>query len=220
MEEDLLLDDLFNEDTESVISDLEQEHIDNVNIWFAASGDYTHRIYYPELNENSRVIDVGGYVGDWANVIHFWWKCTVDVYEPFTEFSEHIQNRFFDNDKINVYPYGLLDTQLETQMQNAGDATKRSEEGQYTRFESIDTVFTDPRPVDLMKINIEGDEFPVINRMIETGDISKVKNLQVQVHWFAENVEQRYEELVAKLALTHELTYHYQWVWENWKLKE
>ena len=36
--------------------------------WFADNGDYTHNITY-DLNENSVVMDLGGFTGIWASQI-------------------------------------------------------------------------------------------------------------------------------------------------------
>lgn len=45
--------------------------------------------------------------------------------------------------------------------------------------------------IDLMKINIEGGEFDVVPAIIESGDISKVHHLQVQVHNFVDHAAGR-----------------------------
>ena len=50
--------------------------------------------------------------------------------------------------------------------------------------------------------------------------ISIFKNIQVQFHDFIiQNAEERMINIQRKLELTHELTYQYVFVWENWKLK-
>ena len=44
--------------------------LNNIEIqrWFRDKGDYTHKITY-DLNEDSKVIDLGGYTGVWAQQI-------------------------------------------------------------------------------------------------------------------------------------------------------
>jgi FkbM family methyltransferase len=54
------------------------------------------------------------------------------------------------------------------------------EGGQTVR--TIDVVDLIPDQVDLMKIDIEGAEFDVIDRMIDTGVIDRVRNLAVEFH--------------------------------------
>ncbi len=45
-----------------------RQDITSLNRWFTDNGDYTHNINY-ELNENSVVIDLGGYYGLWVDEI-------------------------------------------------------------------------------------------------------------------------------------------------------
>ena len=40
-------------------------------------------------------------------------------------------------------------------------------------------------PIDLLNINIEGSEFAVLERLIETGKLDLIKEIQVQFHDFA-----------------------------------
>ena len=74
--------------------------------------------------------------------------------------------------------------------------------------------------VDLIKINIEGGEYEVLETLLNNNMISIFKNIQVQFHDFiVENAKERMNAIQKKIALTHELTYQYEFVWENWKLK-
>jgi hypothetical protein len=73
--------------------------------------------------------------------------------------------------------------------------------------------------IDLMKINIEGGEYDLLDRIVNTGVVKQIKNIQVQFHDFVPNAEKRMPNIQEKLSLTHELTYQYLFVWENWKRK-
>ena len=42
---------------------------------------------------------------------------------------------------------------------------------------------------------------------------------QVEYHKIAEDSEDRRDAITEKLSLTHECTWNYPWVWENWKIK-
>jgi hypothetical protein len=74
--------------------------------------------------------------------------------------------------------------------------------------------------VDLIKINIEGGEYDVLESLIETNNIQLFENIQVQFHDFImPNAKERMNAIQEKLSKTHELTYQFEFVWENWKLK-
>ena len=73
---------------------------------------------------------------------------------------------------------------------------------------------------DLIKINIVGEEYEVLEILLKNNMISIFKNIQVQFHDFiVDNAKERMIAIQKKLALTHVLTFQYEFVWENWKLK-
>ena len=76
------------------------------------------------------------------------------------------------------------------------------------------------RAVDLAKINIEGAEYDLLDDLLDSGCITVFRNLQVQFHDFVvENAAARMHAIQQRLAATHELTWQYPFVWENWRLK-
>ena len=72
--------------------------------------------------------------------------------------------------------------------------------------------------IDLMKINIEGGEYELLEEILSSGWVHNIKNLQIQFHDFFPEAKGRMEAIQEKLSFTHELTYQYPFVWENWQL--
>jgi hypothetical protein len=72
--------------------------------------------------------------------------------------------------------------------------------------------------IDLIKINVEGAEYSILKELISTGNIEKIKNLQVQFHLFDGNENLEYDSLFEKLSETHKLSWKFPFVWENWVL--
>jgi hypothetical protein len=74
--------------------------------------------------------------------------------------------------------------------------------------------------VDLLKLNIEGGEYSLLESVIKDGNIKVFKNIQVQFHDFViDNARVRMRNIQRELAKTHQLTYQFEFVWENWQLK-
>jgi hypothetical protein len=73
--------------------------------------------------------------------------------------------------------------------------------------------------IDLLNINIEGAEYDLLNYLTKTPIIYNIKNIQIQFHDFIENAEVKRNIIHAKLNNTHKMTYNYDFVWENWKLR-
>ncbi|HEY8723841.1 MAG TPA: FkbM family methyltransferase [Gaiellaceae bacterium] len=77
----------------------------------------------------------------------------------------------------------------------------------------------DIREVDLLKVNIEGGEYELLERMIQSGSVRAIKDIQVQFHDFVPNAALRMRRIQKALTETHELTYEFPFVWENWHRK-
>jgi hypothetical protein len=73
--------------------------------------------------------------------------------------------------------------------------------------------------IDLLKINVEGSEYEILENIFENNYTTKIKNFQIQFHPEPPGAEEAYERLTKVLSKTHNLDWHYQWVWENWSLK-
>ena len=75
-------------------------------------------------------------------------------------------------------------------------------------------------PIACFKLNIEGGEYDVLERMLETNDVSLCESLLIQFHRQPEGFESRYKTIVDALHKTHNQSWSYEMVWEKWVLKE
>lgn len=192
--------------------------------WFADNGDRTLRLDY-DLDMDSLVFDLGGYVGQWASDIYSMYRCTIHVFEPVPEYAAGIRRRFSRNSDIYVHQFGLAGQSQTTRIGLDGDGSSILKPGR--KAVEIELVRASDfleqnavRQIDLMKINIEGAEYDLLEHLIQSGIVPKIKNIQVQFHDFVPDAERRMRCIQAGLACTHELTYQYPFVWENWRLKE
>ena len=192
--------------------------------WFADEGDKTSRLDY-DLSEDSLVLDVGGYEGQWASDIFLRYRCFIHIFEPVPAFAANIARRILRNKRIVLHPCGLgRETKLETisVCDNGSSIFKKASQSveipimsaaEFLRRERITLV-------DLIKINIEGGEYDLLEHLIETGFVTNIRNIQVQFHDFVPQAEARMLAIQAALTKTHELTWQYRFVWENWRLRD
>lgn len=202
----------------------------DVDRWFADNGDYTLRLDYP-LDENSVVLDLGGYRGDFANNIYNKFKCNVYIFEPFTNFYNLIEQRFKTNEKIKVFNYGISDKTSDVEFFFANDGSSLVDVEKYTEkdnkqvslvhVKSFDEVYKDLNldVIDLLKINVEGSEYEILENIFKCGYTEKIKNFQVQFHPEPPGAEESLERIRKEFSKTHKQDWNYQWVWENWSLK-
>ena len=179
------------------------------------------RLDYP-LTSESLVIDAGGYKGDWASDIYRLYGCTIHVFEPVEQFYQRIVERFARNPNVIVHPVGLSDKECNADFGIQNDSTGQfagSADRERVGLLDVAAVVEKLGKISLFKINTEGAEFAIIERLLETGLIGQVDNIQVQFHPCAPDAQRRFDELQAALAKTHFLTFDSQWVWQSWKKK-
>jgi FkbM family methyltransferase len=189
--------------------------------WRKDKGDQTLRLDYP-LSAGDVAFDLGGYVGDFAAAIHERYGCTVYVFEPVRDFFLACQSRFAGNEKIRCFNFGLSSSRQVAQISVDGDAstTARSTTGKVEaiQLEAFDVFLEQAgiHEVALLKINIEGGEFDVLEHLIGTQVISRMRHLQIQFHDFAQDAVSRRNWIRTALGHTHRLSWNYHFVWESW----
>jgi FkbM family methyltransferase len=217
----------INLSTDLPVNVQEQEYV-NIQAqrcipWFKDNGDRTLRLEY-DLSDSSIVLDLGGYEGQWASDIFSMYCCCIHVFEPVEGFASKIEKRFAKNSKILVHRYGLSNLNKKSQIFIDGDSSSTfksdNDSEEINLVKAIDFIKEHHiHSVDLMKINIEGGEYDLLEHLLNNGLIENITNIQVQFHDFVPNAENRMIKIQQELEKTHFLTYQYSFVWENWKRK-
>jgi len=195
----------------------------------------TKRYNYP-LNSDSIIFDVGGYRGDFASE----WVSKVDptiyIFEPFVDLhTSHLHSRFKNNDKVQYFRYGLSDFNGNPPLAQAGkEAGSLSEEMfqkwyhglkehgtevEIRKFSEVYSELGSPK-VDLIKINIEGEEYPLLNHILDEGLINNFKYIQIQYHDFIKDAGEKRAKIVERMRETHNCQWEFPWIWESWERKD
>ena len=188
--------------------------------WLASNGDQTHRLDY-QLAAEDIVFDVGGFRGDWTAEIDRRFGSQIHIFEPVNRFYQSICTRFANSKNITPHCFGLSAKDETISLAVLGDSTsqfKESKDSEVGHLRSITHFLTEHQidRVALLKLNIEGGEYDLLESLLETGLIKRFENIQVQFHWFVPNARQRMKAIQAALQKTHGVTYQYEFVWENW----
>lgn len=203
-----------------------------IDDWNSCKGDKTLRLDYP-LNENSFVMDVGSFKGEWGAAIHQKYNCTVWAFEPVNKFFyitiEKFKSIKATKGKIKVFNFamGRNDSKKFININGkAGDGSSffKSEEKEVeeVHIKSISCFIKENniRSIDLMKLNVEGSEYDILKDIIENDIQVLIKNLQVQFHKGVDEYLKRMEDIRSCLSKTHYLTYYFPMIWENWRINE
>jgi FkbM family methyltransferase len=196
--------------------------------WIEQGFDKTLRLDY-DLDDKAVVFDVGGYEGQWASDIFARYCCQIHVFEPSAQFADTIARRFARNPQIIVHDFGLAGTASDVAplyIKGQGSSVFPDPSWAHRTPTRIETVrlmraadfFLEwgMKDVDLMKINIEGGEYELLEHLIEAKLVVQIKNIQVQFHDFVPDAHKRMTAIQRELERTHTVTYQSEFVWENW----
>lgn len=191
--------------------------------WRDVRGDKTLRLEY-DLNADSIVLDVGGYEGQWASDIYAMYGCRVHIFEPVPEFADRIKKRFARNPRILTHNFGLSGQTMMVRLAVCGDGSsvyRQCEGMRDIRLICARDFIVEQgiAQIDLIKLNIEGGEYEVLQHFIDTRLIERITNLQVQFHDCVPSARIRRANLRRQLEHTHQVTYDFSFVWESWRLK-
>lgn len=138
------------------------------------------------------------------------------------EFAQQLRTLFGRNSRIEVVQAALSNRRGSDALSMQTNASTRFHSGSApTRpIELIDTAeFLLSRSIEevgCLALNIEGSEYEVLERLIETGLISRVRCLVVQFHVVGDTSNARRSAIRLGLEQTHRCDYEYPFVWEKW----
>lgn len=169
-------------------------------------------------------LDVGGYRGEWTAEMLVRYGCSSWIFEPVPETAEVLQGRFSTNKRVRVFPEAMSHRTGANQIRSMGDASSLyTEEGREVTVKEVDVAEVFERSgrdsIGCMKLNVEGAEYPILERMLEARLLPRVQAFQIQFHRVESTSEQRRSAIRAALERTHRLVLDYPFVWERWDLR-
>lgn len=178
-----------------------------------------------DLDENSLVFDVGGYKGQGASDLFSMYLSTIYIFEPRTEYAESIEKRFKKNNKIKVFNFGLSNKKSDDYIYINDDGSTlflENKQKEKIKLESISDFIKNNniKKIDLLKLNIEGGEYEVLDDLINSDLFKIIKNIQVQFHNFFPDAKKKMLDIHKELRKTHQSTYQYEFVMENWQINK
>ena len=194
-------------------------------IMVMAAIDADH-LYRADLDADSVVVDVGAFRGQGASQIHGLYACQVHGFEPNPYAYRALEERFADVDEVHTYSYGLgaSDATLDLEVSGQGSSLHGLRDGRApeqtveVQIRDIVTVLDELGldQVDLLKMNIEGAEYDLLDRLLAAGAMPRVRYLLVQFHEWHPGAHRRRRAIRRQLRRTHDLVWDYPWIFELW----
>jgi len=171
------------------------------------------------LNRDSLVIDVGAYEGNFSRLIAEKFDCDIWAFEPvfFKETRKNIGQRM----RTTVFEAGLGSHESHELFGVKGDST-----GSWADSNNVMQVSILPvsilyawNHIHLLKLNCEGGEYAILERIIADNKAQMFDAIMVQFHRVQPHSEERRQAIVNALSQTHNTVWSSPWVWEGFQIK-
>jgi FkbM family methyltransferase len=186
--------------------------------FYEDGGDLALRYNY-ELSKDSIVFDLGSYKGEFIDNIMFD-SIKIHAFEIDATAYEFLINKYKNNPAVVVNDFGLGDREIYgcSGGKGAGNFLKENITGKLLvkKFETY-CEYSEIKEIELIKINIEGFEYDLIEYLDNIGYLNKIKYLQIQPHDFVENSLDKLLNMHRILSKTHRLQKSYPFVWDFWE---
>jgi FkbM family methyltransferase len=183
------------------------------------------RYSYPDLTKESLVWDVGAHKGAFARVISEKYGSRIWCFEPIRSFYNELAKNVGFLPNVFCFRFGLAGTTRSEVFKVKGDMTGAWAEGPEEEVDLLDVAgqLTGVHSrVALLKINCEGGEYEILDRILALNIAPRFTNIQVQFHPISTDGEDPAEArdyIRSRLSVTHREMYCEPWVWEGWTLK-
>jgi FkbM family methyltransferase len=183
--------------------------------------DLVHRA---DLRPGDEVWDVGASAGRGAGEIRRLHGVVVHAFEPHPGAFARLEEATRDDPGIvpHRYALGRRDGTASLSLEGPGSSLFGSGEDA-CEIEVRDVVGVFDELVEdrlaYVKINIEGGEYDLLERMVETGLVERTRYLLIQFHEWYPRAHLRRWRLRRALRRTHDQVWSYPWIWELWCLR-
>jgi FkbM family methyltransferase len=221
-----------------------ERHREPLAIAYLEAGRYRRTVYrfiaariedpsimynFDNLTSEGLAVDVGAFEGKWSREVHARHGCAIDAFELSPEFFGVLDEVAAEVPGMRVHEYGLgrADETVKVSMTHLGssvfDSPRSGDDTTWIdgRLRDVAEVWSELcwDRVAVMKLNIEGGEYDVLDRLIETGLHARIDTIFVQFHEWIPGAYSRRRAIRRALRATHDEQWCYPWVWEKWTRK-
>jgi FkbM family methyltransferase len=177
-----------------------------------------------EVDDRSVVLDVGAYSGEWSGQVSERYGSKVFAFEPDPTSFPKLVERLAKHRNARALDYGLGCRDHVASLALAGPGSSiYGANGAFgaaaVQIRDVSLVLDElgVDHVDLIKVNVEGGEYDLFDRLIETSWLHRIRLVSVQFHEWHPKAHTRRRRIRRSLRETHEQVWNYPWVWEYWR---
>ena len=178
------------------------------------------------IDDEDLAIDAGAYRGDWSAELLVQYGCRVMLIEAVPDFARSLTQRFRHNKRVQIVAGAIAHHDGTTTINVNSNSSSmfrvpNSQQSVETRLIDVKRLMDEEKRHDVacLKLNVEGAEYDVLERLIAVQQMPRVRELIVQFHDFAPDALRRRSAIQAALTDTHVCRFDYPFVWERWTRK-
>lgn len=190
--------------------------------------------YQLPLTPQSVVLDIGVYEGNFSKTLSEKYHCQIIAFEPVAEFYRIAKKNLEGHPNVRLFNLGVGGSTRKETFFVKGNMTGAFADGPPEEVEIRDVVevleeFGRIRApeiniqlhpwFDAVKINAEGHEFEILERLLDERLAARINHLSVQPHACVPDCEARWQRIMDRMTETHTLAYNSPWVWVGWDRK-
>lgn len=177
-----------------------------------------------DIGRGSVVLDVGAFRGDWTERIWERYHPVIHAFEPAPGAYQKMVARFEGIDRIHPHQYGLGGRTETASLTLNGPGSSFFDDP--VEFGSVEVSLRDAAEaldelgldeIDLLKVNIEGGEYDLLDRLDESGWLPRIRLVLVQFHEWHPQAYRRRRRNRQALRRDHREVWCYPWIWECWR---
>jgi FkbM family methyltransferase len=180
-----------------------------------------------DLDAGSVVLDIGAYIGEWSEQISERYGSQIYAFDANPNAVRRFRDRLRQHENVRLFAFGLgaHDEQVTLALEGPGSNAYASNGTFGTLTAELRDVVAvleelGIEHVDLCKINIEGGEYDLFDRLIEADWIPRLDLISVQFHEWLPRAYARRRSIRRTLARTHDECWNYPFVWELWRRRD
>lgn len=195
-------------------------------LYVASGGDDFYWDQVPESHQGELAVVLGGFKGQ--SSLEFATRgYNVMAFEPMPSFAKEIRSLAERRQlAIEVIEAAASDSDGELRLEENGERTAREKAGANAKnsvavkkLDFVHWIKNLESEIAILEINIEGSEFEVLPNLLRSGEIHRIKRLNIQFHKISSDSIELQEGIRESLGITHTLMWSFDWLWEAWEIK-
>lgn len=173
------------------------------------------------LSDADTVLDIGGYDGDWTAEILARYGSRSVVVEAIPTAAQTLSRRFAHNKRVRIVGSALMAKPGRVRMSVAENGSSvRTQAGapsvEVDALPVSDLLAMVDGDIGVVKMNIEGAEFDVLDEWSRLDALGRVRTWLIQFHDAVPDAAGRVARLAEALGRTHHPRFRHPFVWERW----